>query len=71
MSVAYRCNRCGSYHEIGGNARIEVHGRIGLECFSHEYDLCSTCRLEFEEFMEGAKAMTLRDKLMARLKRKD
>lgn len=71
MSVAYRCNRCKSYNEIGGNSRIEVHGRIGLEYFSQEYDLCSACRLEFEEFMEGAKPMTLRGKLMARLKRKD
>lgn len=71
MSVAYKCNRCGSYHESYSNSKLELRAGIGPGYFEQEYDLCSTCRLEFEEFMEGAKAMTLRDKLMARLKIKD
>lgn len=71
MSVAWKCDRCGTYCGATNTHRVETRGRFELEYYEKDYDLCPKCRDELDEFMAGVPAASLVDKLKARLLRKD
>lgn len=69
MANAKKCDRCSTYHDGRINhIRLEIDNPFcGYDTDEH-YDLCKECRNEFEDFMNGVKPATLREKLFARLK---
>ena len=68
MSLARKCDRCGKYYD-GVRCRITVESR-NPEFTDDEYDLCDPCKLEFEEFMKGAKPKNLLERILSAVDRK-
>jgi hypothetical protein len=65
MSLAKKCDRCGTYHD-GLINRLTTTGHMLLD--EHEYDLCDECKGEFEDFMNGVKPKDLLSRLQALFK---
>lgn len=61
MATARKCDRCGVFYE-GVKCRLTVESR-NPEFMDDYYDLCDECKLEFEEFMKGAKPKNLLDRI--------
>lgn len=54
MSVARKCDRCGTYHD-NLIFQIDMVGPLGIELDRKNYDLCPECESEFVDFMNGLK----------------
>lgn len=70
MSMAYKCNRCEKYHGYESNHKIVAVSKYGA-ISDDEYDLCPECKAEFDDFMKGAPAASLLERLRERLKKKE
>jgi hypothetical protein len=69
MANAKKCDRCGTYHDWSINHITLEDGRLFADYDTDvHYDLCKECRNEFEDFMNGVKPATLREKLFARIR---
>lgn len=51
MSLAKKCDRCGTFVELGiGSSGYGVEFRAGLS--THSYDLCTNCAWEFKDWIK-------------------
>lgn len=66
MSIARKCNRCGAYNDRRTCVIDVVDYADYFNPEDHSYDLCPGCKLEFYEFMEGAKPKNLLERLKER-----
>lgn len=67
MSVARKCDRCGTYHD-NRIFHIDMEGPLGIEYDMKKYDLCPECESEFADFMNGVKPKDLLNRLQALFK---
>lgn len=67
MSIARKCDRCGTYHD-GRIYDVMVEAPyFSDECDEH-HDLCRDCKNELDEFMKGAKPKNLLERLIGKKK---
>lgn len=68
MSLARKCDRCGTYHDEKLN-KLTVDSTYVM--YEAEYDLCDNCYLEFKEFMRANKIKNSTELFGIKLNRKD
>lgn len=70
MSLARKCDRCGTYHD-GRLYKVTVEQMYpSVEyCDDDLYDLCPDCKIEFDDFMNGVKPNDLLSRLHALFKK--
>lgn len=52
MAMVYKCDRCGSVFDDANDA-CRVIEQAPDFVINKQYDLCPSCRIRFEAFMEG------------------